>query len=67
MEDAPEETNSPYPYYCSPTSGRELDSVYLQVRMASSDTEGKQILDSYEMTPDEYIERFHGYPGLPTL
>ncbi|KOV23468.1 hypothetical protein ADK58_23985 [Streptomyces sp. XY152] len=67
MEDAPEEKNSPYPYYCSPSSGRELSTVYLQVRMASSDAEEKRILDSYEMTPDECAERFHGYPGLPTL
>ncbi|MFI9726534.1 hypothetical protein ACIRIU_14165 [Streptomyces sp. NPDC102351] len=67
MEGTSEETNFPYPYYCSPSSGRELDSVYLQVRMDSSDTEGKQILDSYEMTPDEFNERFDGYPGLPEL
>lgn len=67
MEGTPEETNSPYSYYCSPSSGRELNYVYLQVRMASSEAEEKQILDSHEMTPDEYAERFHGYPGLPTL
>jgi hypothetical protein len=67
MEDAPEDTNSPYPYYCAPSSGRELDSVYLQVRMTSTDTERKQILDSYEMTPDEFTELFEGYPGLPIL
>jgi hypothetical protein len=66
MEDAPEDTDSPYPYYSSPASGRELNSVYLQVRMASSETEIKQILDSYEMTPDEFTEFFKGYPGLPT-
>lgn len=67
MEGTPEETNSPYSYYCSPSSGRELNSVYLQVRMASSDTEGKQILDSCEMTPDEFNEHFDAYPGLPNL
>lgn len=67
MEEAPEDTDSPNPYCCSPTSERELNSVYLQVRMASSDTETKQILDSYEMTPDEFNELFKGYPGLPTL
>lgn len=67
MEDTPEETDFPYPYYCTPSSGRELNSVYLQVRMANSDAEGKQVLDSYEMTPDEFKERFEGYPGLPSL
>ncbi len=33
--------------------------------MASSEAEVKQILDSYEMTPDEFTELFKGYPGLP--
>lgn len=67
MEDAPEDSNFPYPYYSSPTTERELDSVYLQVRMASSEAEVKQILDSYEMTPDEFTELFKGYPELPSV
>lgn len=64
MEDAPGEKDSPC--YGFPFSQRELHSVYLQLVLASSETERKQILDSFGMTTDDFTEFFGIGPGLAT-
>lgn len=56
MEDPPEEMDSPH--HCVPHSLREIHSVSLQLCLASSDTERKQILDSFGMTVEEFGELF---------
>lgn len=60
MEDPPGEPESPY--HCTPHSLREIHSVSLQLSLASSDTERKQILDSFGMTVEEFGDLFgHSY------
>ncbi|MGX1542853.1 hypothetical protein [Streptomyces adustus] len=60
MEDPPEETDSPHSY--APHSLREIHSVSLQLCLASSDTERKQILDPFGLTVEEFSELFgHSY------
>ena len=65
MEDPPGEPDSPH--HCTPHSLREIHSVSLLLSLASSDTERKQILDSFGMTIEEFGELFghsHGFTGL---
>lgn len=65
MEDPPGEPDSRY--HCTPHSLREIHSVSLQLSLASSDTERKQILDSFGMTIEESDELFghsHGFTGI---
>lgn len=60
MEDPPEETDSPH--HCVPHSLCEIHSVSLQLCLASSESERKQILDSSGMTVEEFGELFgHSY------
>ncbi|MFF1438313.1 hypothetical protein [Streptomyces sp. NPDC058295] len=61
MEGHPGETESPH--HCAPHSMREINSVRLQLGLASSNTERKQILDSFGMTIEEFDELFDHRPG----
>ncbi|MEU9466462.1 hypothetical protein AB0D78_07350 [Streptomyces avermitilis] len=46
---------------------REINSVRLQLDLASSETERKQILDSFGMTIEEFDELFDHRPGPTDL
>lgn len=61
MEDPPGESDSPY--HCTPHSLREIHSASLRFSLASSDTERKQILDSFGMTAEEFDELFDHVSG----
>ncbi|MEU6283826.1 hypothetical protein [Streptomyces sp. NPDC047028] len=64
VEEPPGESDSPY--HCIPHSLREIHSTSLLLSLASSDTERKQILDSFGMTIEEFGELFdhsRGFPG----
>lgn len=62
MEDPPGETESPY--HGIPHSLREIHSASLQLSLASSDTERKQILDSFGMTIEGFDELFGHNSGF---
>ncbi|MFD8044196.1 hypothetical protein ACFV5E_12240 [Streptomyces chartreusis] len=60
MEDPPEEAESLHAFL--PHSQREIHSVRLQLYLASSDIERKEILDSFGMTIEEFDDLFdHGH------
>ncbi|MGF0176205.1 hypothetical protein ACQF36_38875 [Streptomyces sp. Marseille-Q5077] len=62
MEDPPEEGDAESPYSYFPHSQREIHSVHLQLSLASSEVERKQILYSFGMTIEEFSELFeHRY------
>lgn len=61
MEDHPQETESQH--HCTPHSMREINSVRLQLDLASSETEIKQILDSSGTTVEEFEELFDPRSG----
>ncbi|WP_432031940.1 hypothetical protein [Streptomyces antibioticus] len=56
MEDSPDETGSPHHF--APHSMREIISIRLELEMASSEAERKQILDSSGTTAEEFDELF---------
>ncbi|MEW2402333.1 hypothetical protein [Streptomyces sp. NPDC046862] len=63
MEDPPGEEETESPYACSPHSQREIHSVHLQLSLARSDVEKKQILDSFDMTIEEFSDLFEHRSG----
>ncbi len=63
MEDPPGEKETESPYTCFPHSQREIHSVQLQLSLARSDVERKQILASFDMTIEEFSELFEHSSG----
>ncbi|MFE5921012.1 hypothetical protein [Streptomyces sp. NPDC056468] len=62
MEDSPAEGDTDSPYAFFPHSQREIHSVHLQLSLAISEVERKQILDSFGMSIEEFSELFeHRY------
>ncbi|MEU0675734.1 hypothetical protein ABZ330_23135 [Streptomyces sp. NPDC006172] len=65
MDAPPGEPDSSY--RCAPHSLREIHSVFLQISLAGSETERKQVLDSFGMTIEEFGELFGHVPGVTGL